>query len=108
MARPLRDTEPGLFHVYAHSVWAADALFRDNDDHQSFLRELALATARVGWTCVSYCLMRTHYHLVLDVEAGALPKGMHLLNFRYASHFNVRHSMKGHVQGRRYGARRVV
>ena len=52
--------------------------------------------------------MGTHYHLVLDVAAGVLPRGMHSLNFRYASHFNYRHAMKGHVQGRRYGARRLT
>ena len=108
MARQLRDVEPGTFHVYAHCVWAADAFFRNDDDYQVFLRELALATSRVEWTCIGYCLMRTHYHLILDVDAGALPRGMHSLNFRYASYFNIQHSMKGHVQGRRYGSRRLV
>ncbi len=108
MPRPPRDLEPGLFHVYSHSVWAADALFRDDEDRLTFLRELALATDRVGWTCVAYCVMSTHYHLILDVQAGALAKGMHSLSFRYASSFNVRHAMKGHVHGRRYGARRIV
>lgn len=108
MARSPRDVEPGVFHVYAHCVWAADAFFRDDEDRMVFLRELALATARVGWRCLSYCVMGTHYHLVLDVDAGVLPKGMHSLNFRYASHFNFRHAMKGHVQGRRYGARRLT
>jgi REP element-mobilizing transposase RayT len=89
-------------------VWAADAFFRDDEDRMAFLRELARATARVDWRCVAYCVMGTHYHLILDVAAGALPKGMHSLNFRYASHFNSRHAMKGHVQGRRYGARRLI
>jgi putative transposase len=32
---------------------------------------------------------------------------VHYLNFRYATHFNQRHLMKGHVQGRRYDARRI-
>jgi putative transposase len=108
MPRPPRDVAPGLFHVFTHSVWAADALFRDDDDRLNFLRELALAGARTGWTCLGYCLMTTHYHLVLEVGTGALPQGMHSLNFRYASWFNFRHAMKGHVHGRRYGSRRIV
>jgi putative transposase len=108
MPRALRDVEPGLFHVYVHSVWAADALFRDAEDRMTFLRELARVTSRVGWTCVGYCLMTTHYHLVLDVGEDVLPKGMHSLSFRYASSFNARHAMKGHVHGRRYGARRLM
>jgi REP-associated tyrosine transposase len=108
MARRPRDTDAGTFHVYVHSVWAADALFRDDEDRLMFLRELARATARVGWTCIAFCLMTTHYHLIVDVDSGALPKGMHSLAFRYAMWFNDRHAMKGHVQGRRYGARRIV
>jgi len=108
MPRPPRDLEAGLFHVYVHSVWASDHLFRDDSDRMTFLRELALATGRVNWTCLCYCLMTTHHHLILDVERGALAKGMHSLSFRYASYFNQRHAMKGHVHGRRYGARRIV
>jgi len=51
--------------------------------------------------------MSTHYHLVLAVEDTVLPRGMHALNFRYATHFNARHRMAGHVFGARYGARRL-
>jgi putative transposase len=105
--RKQRDTTAGLFHVYTHCVWAAPALFRDNADRLTFLRELARATARVEWTCVAYCLMTTHYHLILDVLDGALPKGMHALNFRYACGFNQRHASLGHVQAARYGSRRI-
>ena len=97
----------GIFHVYTHCVWAAPALFRDDTDRVTFLRELARATARIEWTCMAYCVMRTHYHLILGVEDGALPRGMHALNFRYACAFNLRHDMKGHVQAARYGSRRL-
>jgi REP element-mobilizing transposase RayT len=96
-----------VFHVYTHSVWAADGLFRDDEDRLKFLRELARTTERCGWRCLAFCVMGTHYHLVLDVPAGVLAKGMHYLNFRYATHFNDRHAMKGHVHGRRYDARRI-
>ena len=107
MARRHRDMGAGIFHVYTHCVWAAPALFRDDTDRVTFLRELARATARIEWTCMAYCVMRTHYHLILGVEDGALPRGMHALNFRYACAFNLRHDMKGHVQAARYGSRRL-
>jgi putative transposase len=107
MARRLRDTGAGFFHVYTHCVWAAPALFRDDVDRVSFLRELARATAKVEWRCVAYCVLRTHYHLILEVLDGVLPKGMHGLNFRYACMFNQRHASKGHVQAARYGSRRI-
>src|SRR5579859_5310765 len=101
MPRPPRDLAPGLFHVYTHAVWAADGLYRDDTDRLTFVRELARTTSRTGWRCLSFCLMGTHYHLILDVDAGVLAKGMHYLNFRYATHYNERHAMKGHVHGRR-------
>jgi putative transposase len=108
MARRHRDMGAGIFHVYTHCVWAAPALFRDDTDRVSFLRELARATVRIEWECMAYCLMRTHYHLILEVEEGVLPRGMHALNFRYACAFNQRHAMRGHVQAARYGSRRIA
>jgi REP element-mobilizing transposase RayT len=107
MPRRLRDKTAGTFHVYTHAVWAAADLFRDDVDRTVFLRELARATAKVEWRCVAFCLMSTHYHLLLDVDAGAMPEGMHALNFRFAIHFNMRHRMKGHVFGARYDSRRI-
>ena len=72
-----------------------------------FLRELARAGTKVSWDCLAFCVLGTHYHLVLDVDDGALSKGMHALNFRYAMGFNSRHRMKGHVTGRRFDSRRI-
>jgi hypothetical protein len=48
MARRCRDKAAGLFHVYTHSVWAAE-LFRDDRDRGVFLRELARAGAKAQW-----------------------------------------------------------
>jgi len=107
VARRLRDVERGIFHVFTHSVWAADALYRDDADRMRFIRELARSTSKFGWTCIAFCLMGTHYHLILEVERGALPAGMHALNFRYAAGFNARHKMKGHVLGTRYNSFRL-
>ena len=93
--------------MYTHAVWAADALFRDDVDRIAFLRELARAGTKVEWDCLAFCLMDTHYHLLLEVDDNALPRGMHSLNFRYAGQFNDRHAMKGHVMGARYDSVRI-
>src|SRR5438552_1969654 len=66
MPRPPRDTRAGIFHVFTHCVWAAPALFRDDLNRMVFLRELARATQIFEWTCVGFCLIRTHYHLMLE------------------------------------------
>ncbi|HUZ16147.1 MAG TPA: hypothetical protein VMU72_08180 [Gaiellaceae bacterium] len=107
MAHQLRDTRAGMFHVWTHCVWAAPALYRDEVDQMSFLRRLAHVTAGHGWRCMGYCLMRTHYHLIIEVGDGRLPAAMQALNHGYAWDFNRRHGMRGHVQSRRYGSRRL-
>ena len=103
----LRDAKAGTFHVYTHCVWAAPELFRDDVDRTAFLRLLALASNRPGWTCVAYCLMRSHYHLVVNVEDAVLPTAMQALNHPYARGYNKKYGLKGHVQHRRYGSRRI-
>lgn len=102
-----RDTSAGVFHVYTHCVWAVPDLYRDDIDRMEFLRCLARVTRKSGWTCLAYCLMRSHYHLLVRVEEGVLPRAMHGLNLRYALHHNRRHHLRGHVQFQRYGSRRL-
>ena len=100
MPRTSRETwPPALFHVFTHSVWAAPSTVpRRPAIGSTFLRELARVDAeRSSWICLGFCLMGTHYHLILDVDDGALPRGMQSLNFRYACDFNERHGMQGHV-----------
>ena len=107
MSRCPRDTGAGVFHVYTHCVWVARELFRTDDDRMDFLRRLALVTERLGWTCLAYCLMTSHYHLIVDVPDAMLPKAMHRLNLGYVRVFNRRYGLRGHLQFEPYGARRI-
>jgi REP element-mobilizing transposase RayT len=102
-----RDTAAGIFHVYTHCVWAVPTLFRDDQDRAEFLRHVARVATRDDWTCVAFCLMRSHYHLIVSVGDGALPSVMHAINLPYARAFNKRYGLRGHVQFDRYGARRI-
>ena len=108
MPRQPRDTSAGIFHVFTHCVWAAPAHYRDDVDRLSFLRRLALVTAKTEWRCVGFCLMRTHYHLIVEVADGLLPNAMKSLNHGYAWDFNRRHGLRGHAQSGRYGSRRLA
>jgi REP element-mobilizing transposase RayT len=96
-----------MFHIWTHCVWAAEAYYRDDLDRLEFLRRLARVTAEMKWRCMGFCLMRTHYHLVVEVADGVLPTAMHALNHGYACTFNRRHGSRGHVQSSRYGSRRI-
>jgi putative transposase len=64
--------------------------------------------AHFEWTCRAFCLMPTHYHLLLDTELNRLQPGMHRLNGQYAQQFNRGHRRSGHLCGERYSATPVL
>jgi putative transposase len=102
-----RDSAAGIFHVWVHCVWAVDSHFRDDLDRIEFLRLLAEVTRKVEWKCVAFCLMTSHYHLIVDVDDGVLPAAMHRLNLGYVRNFNRRHALRGRGQSHPYGAGRI-
>jgi putative transposase len=104
MPRLLRSDLPdGVFHVTARGVGGI-AIFRDDDDRRSFLALLARTVARHDWTCHAFCLMGTHYHLVLQTTRTDLSTGFQWLNGSYAQAFNRRHKRWGHLFGARFAA----
>lgn len=76
-------------------------IFRDGRDHERLLSQLALVLARWRWVCHGFCLLRTHYHLVVETPEPDLAAGMQRLNGLYAQSFNQRHGRVGALfQGR--------
>jgi REP element-mobilizing transposase RayT len=107
VARILRSTLPdGYFHVSARGVYGAH-VFRSSSDRRLFLRLLRSCETRHRWICHAFCLMTTHYHLVIETEHAALSAGMQRLNSRYAAAFNLRHGRFGHVFAERFSARAI-
>ncbi len=98
--------EAGLYHVTCRGAGPI-AIFHDDEDRTRFCSLLIRGISRHRWRCLAFCLMTTHYHLLLEVEDDALQGGMELLNGDYATGFNRRHGRSGHLFGRRYGARRI-
>jgi putative transposase len=107
MARMLRRTLPdGYFHVIARAGYGRE-LFVDGADRRRFLGMLRACEERHAWVCHAYCLMTTHYHLVLEAKRAALSNGMRRLNSGYAATFNRRHRRFGHVFAERFTARSI-
>lgn len=93
---------PGAWvHVAARAVHGS-ALFADDADRRRFLRRLAVVVGRYGWICTAYCLLGTHYHLIVQTPRTNLALGMQDLNSVYARGFNLRHARHGHVFSERY------
>jgi putative transposase len=99
------DIPAGTYHV-THRTAGPIPMYVD-DDRTSFCALLARVIKKHRWTCRAFCLMTTHYHLLLDVEHNALQVGMQRLNGPYAQRFNARHKRSGHLRGDRYSARPV-
>ena len=102
MARPLRIQYPGaVYHVTSRGN-AGQPIFKDDRDREEFLVTLRRVTDR--YRCHGYCLMRNHYHLVIETPEGNLVLGMRQLNGVYTQTFNRRHSRMGHLFQGRYQA----
>jgi putative transposase len=102
MAR-LRRSEllDGHFHLTAFGAGGVHIFLADLD-RLDFLRALDIVSSRFTWRLLAYCLMGTHYHLLVETKAADLAPGMRWLNGVYARGFNKRHQRRGHLFGARY------
>jgi REP element-mobilizing transposase RayT len=105
MARALRSDLPpeGIYHVTARGVHG-QAIFAHDIDRLEFLSLLEAAGRSARWTCHAWCLMDTHYHLVLETAMATLSLSMHRLHTAYAQRFNRRYGRTGHLFASRYSA----
>jgi REP element-mobilizing transposase RayT len=106
MPRKLRDQSEGMRHVWCRGN-RKQPIFVDDYDRERFMVLLGKASKKYGWRVVAYCLMGNHVHLVIDVPAFTISRGMQLLNGQYAQAFNRRHGYVGHLFQGRFSASRV-
>jgi putative transposase len=104
MARSPRSLLPdGVFHVTTHGV-DDSPIFCDDKDRWFFVRLLRTACEHHQLDCHAWCLMTTHYHVLVGATREKLSAGLHRLNGVYAQRFNRRHGRKGHLFGDRFWA----
>ena len=61
-----------------------------------------------GWSYGAFSFFQEHRQAGPFIsESGVMADGMFRLNLAYARHFNRRHASRGHVQFKRYGAKRI-
>jgi REP element-mobilizing transposase RayT len=102
MSRQARGFLPaGIYHVTTRSAGPAP-VFTDADECRHFCELIRRSAARHGWKVLAFCVMSTHYHLLVEVPDEALKAGMKSLNWRYARWFNSRRGRWGHLFGDRY------
>jgi putative transposase len=82
-------------------------IFHDDIDRQLFLARLRRLVPELHWKCFVYCLMTTHFHLLVEASLEELSMGMRRLEGPYAQQFNAKHGRAGHLFQERFHARVV-
>lgn len=104
MPRKLRMEYPGaIYHVVNRGDRRED-IFKDDLDRERFLSTLEEACQKTEWQVQAWCLMRNHFHLVIETPQANLVAGMKWLLGVYTKRFNIRHKFCGHVFAGRYKA----
>jgi REP element-mobilizing transposase RayT len=107
MPRPLRVEYTGaIYHVMSRGDHRNN-IFEDDDDRRRFLSTLGQACQKTEWQVHSYCLMRNHFHLVIETPLPNLVAGMKWLLGVYTKRYNIRHKLCGHLFAGRYKALHV-
>jgi putative transposase len=102
MARKLRiQYEGAIYHVMNRGDRRED-IFHSDEDRQLFLKTLGEACDKTGWQVHAYCLMRNHFHLVVETPRANLVAGMKWFLGTYTARFNRRHRYFGHLFSGRY------
>ena len=70
-------------------------IFLTDDDRHDFVDLLPTIHERFGIEVNAYCLMGTHYHLLVRTPDGQLSRAMHYLDSVYSQRFNRRNGFDG-------------
>ena len=104
MARKLRIQYAGaIYHVMNRGDHGED-IFRGDPGRESFLGTLGQACEKTDWQIHAWCLMRNHFHLVVETPKPNLVAGMKWFLGTYTGRFNRRHHLFGHLFSGRYKA----
>lgn len=101
MARPFRIEYPGAFYHVMNRGNAGQDLFRTKRDRERFLECLETAVERFSLKIHAYCLMTTHYHILMETMDANLSRAVQWINVSFAAYFNRKRNRHGHLfQGR--------
>ena len=103
MGRRARSFCPGVpTHLISRGV-DGESIFRSDIDRYDLLALLRKMTARIEWQVITWCLMTTHYHLLVAAPKDArVSWAMQTVNSVYARDFNSRHGRRGALFGDRF------
>ena len=102
MSRPLRIDYPNAWHHVMNRARRREVLFVDKADYQQFIDLLQETEDLFNVNVAAFCLMPTHYHLIVQTPDANLSRCMRHLNGVYTQRYNVRHGCDGTLFRGRY------
>ncbi len=104
MVRPLRIEYPGAIYEITVRGNAGDAIFKQDEDRVSFLKNFGSVCKRFNWDCYAYCLLDSEYQLLIKTHDANLSRGMREVNGIYTQAMNRKYQQRGHILEGRYQA----
>ena len=97
MPRMMRVQYPGAIYHIMNRGDRRENIFVDDVDRQDFLKTLAEACQKTSWQMHAYCLMKNHFHLVVETANANLVEGMRWFLSAYTIRLNHRQKLFGPV-----------
>jgi REP element-mobilizing transposase RayT len=107
MARPSRGDGPGVWHHVMNRGIARRTVFEDNRDVRYFLSRLARAVRAGGIEVHAYCVLTTHFHLLVRSSDEGLSRAMGRVLNDYVRWFNRGRKRDGPLFRGRFRSRPV-
>ncbi len=105
MPRTSRIVIPGIPHHITQRGNRQMPIFFSDHDRRFYLDTLTKACAAQGVTCLAWCLMENHVHLILvPPSVDALRAVLASTHTKYAQHVNLRQGLSGHLFQGRYAS----
>ena len=105
--RPRVFVDGATYHVYCRTG-RSEPVFREPEEGREFVGILAEIKRQDHLAVLAWCLMPSHYHLVLRTATVPLWRSMRLVQGRFAKSFNRRRAVCGPVWQGRYKAKLVL
>src|SRR5262245_57885009 len=102
MPRPLRVDYEGAWHHVMNRGAGRFAVLGKDEDRQLFLDCLVVGSSRYGLEIHGYCLMSTHYHVLVRSTAAQVSDAMRFVSGRFTRTKNLRDSRDGPLFRGRY------
>jgi REP element-mobilizing transposase RayT len=99
--RRARITYEGAFHHVMNRGLNGEEIFLDSRCKSTFLDYLEVISKKLKVSILAYCVMNTHYHMIIENSSGRMSDFLKDLNGQYGSYYRKRFGGKGYVfQGR--------